>query len=165
MSLDDVLLERCEELVCECSARGLTVSTAESCTAGLVASSIADVPGASAVLRGGAVTYCNEVKHKVLGVGLDTLQVYSAVSYETAREMAQGSRRVFDSDVAVSLTGYAGPDGGTPEDPAGTVYLGLCTCRSVVSHRFHFAGDRNEVRMRAAIRAVELLLDSVRNTL
>ena len=159
MSLDDVLLERCEELVCECSARGLTVSTAESCTAGLVASSIADVPGAS------AVTYCNEVKHKVLGVGLDTLQVYSAVSYETAREMAQGSRRVFDSDVAVSLTGYAGPGGGTPEDPAGTVYFGLCTCRSVVSHRFHFAGDRNEVRMRAAVRAVELLLDSVRNTL
>lgn len=165
MSLDDLLLERCGELVHECSARGMTVSTAESCTAGLVASSIADVPGASTVLRGGAVTYCNEVKHKVLGVGLDTLRVHGAVSYETAREMAQGSRRVFDSDIAVSLTGYAGPGGGTPDDPTGTVYLGLSTCRSVVSHRFQFGGDRNEVRMRAAVKAIELLLDSARNTL
>lgn len=150
------------ELVALACERGLTVSTAESCTAGMVASAIADVPGASAVLRGGAVTYCDEVKHEVLGVRSDTLAEHSAVSRETACEMAEGSRRAFRSDVAVSLTGYAGPGGGTPADPAGTVYLATSDSSGTESHRCVFSGGRNEVRAKAACRALELLIERLR---
>ncbi|WP_085830412.1 CinA family protein [Collinsella vaginalis] len=142
-------------------AAGLTVATAESCTAGMVASLIADVPGASEVLRGGAVTYCDEIKHRVLGVSSETLERYTAVSPQTAREMALGARSLFSTDMAVSLTGYAGPGGGTPEDPAGTVYIGLADAHGVTVERGSFAGGRNEVRRAAAARALELLIDRV----
>ena len=101
----------------------MTVSTAESLTAGMIASTIADIPGASAVLRGGAVTYCDEIKHRVLGVEQETLDRFSAVSHQTAREMAAGSLELYQSDIAVSATGYAGPGGGTEQDPAGTFYI------------------------------------------
>lgn len=152
--------EVARELVRVAAGNGLTVSTAESCTAGMVASLIADVPGASAVLRGGAVTYCDEVKHKVLGVDLGTLERYTAVSAQTASEMAAGSRRLFASDAAVSLTGYAGPGGGTVDDPAGTVYIGIDGAAGAHVERCAFTGDRNEVRLRAAVRALELLVDA-----
>mgnify|MGYP002224020041 CR=1 FL=1 len=112
------------DLVEHASARGVTVSTAESLTAGMIASTIADIPGASAVLRGGAVTYCDEIKHRVLGVEQETLDRFSAVSHQTAREMAAGSLELYQSDIAVSATGYAGPGGGTEQDPAGTFYIG-----------------------------------------
>lgn len=138
--------------------RGFTLSTAESCTAGMVASLVADIPGASSVLRGGAVTYCNEIKHKVLGVSQETLDTYTAVSEQTACEMAAGSRGLFDSTVAVSLTGYAGPGGGTDTDPAGTVYIGISSRRGTYAERFVFNGSRNEVRSQAATKALELVL-------
>ena len=140
-------------------ARGRTVSTAESCTAGMVASSIADIPGASAVLRGGAVTYCNEIKHEVLGVSEQTLAAHTAVSEATAREMASGSKALFGSDVAVSLTGYAGPGGGTKTEPAGTVYIATCDSAGLLCERHVFSGSRNEVRAQAAARALELVAD------
>ena len=101
--------ELARDIVERASARGVTVSTAESLTAGMIASTIADIPGASAVLRGGAVTYCDEIKHRVLGVEQETLDRFSAVSHQTAREMAAGSLDLYQSDVAVSATGYAGP--------------------------------------------------------
>lgn len=142
--------------------QGLTVSTAESCTAGMVSSLIADIPGASAVLRGGAVTYCDEIKHRVLGVRTETLERYTAVSMQTACEMAQGSRRVFSSDVAVSLTGYAGPGGGTPDDPAGTVYIGIDSIRGTQAHRFVFSGSRNEVRKQAAEEAMRWIVEELK---
>ena len=140
-----------------CSARGLTVATAESCTAGMVASTIAGVPGASSVLRGGAVTYVNEIKRAVLGVSQESLDAYTEVSHPVAREMADGARRVFESDLAVSLTGYAGPGGGTAENPVGTVYLGISSAAGTESVRERFDGDRMRVRMQAALRALELL--------
>lgn len=149
------------ELVHRASQAGLTVATAESCTAGMVASTIADIPGSSAVLRGGAVTYCDEIKHRVLGVASETLVEHTAVSHETAGEMAAGARRLFGSDLAVSLTGYAGPGGGTPEDPAGTVYIGLASAGGVQTLRCTFPGERNVVRRAAAARALELLLESL----
>lgn len=156
--LEEKLESLAAEIVRVAGERGLTVSTAESCTAGMVASAIADIPGASAVLRGGAVTYCDEIKHHVLGVSEETLAAHTAVSYETAREMASGSRSLFSADVAVSLTGYAGPGGGTPEDPAGTVYIGTCDNLLTESTRFTFEGTRNEVRVKAAVKALELVL-------
>lgn len=140
---------------------GKTVATAESCTAGLVASSVADIPGASEVLRGGAVTYTDDVKHRVLGVSAKTLELHTAVSRETALEMATGARRLFESDVAVSLTGYAGPGGGTDEDPAGTVYIGLASKRGVDAWRYSFDGGRNEVRASACAKALQLLIDAI----
>ena len=114
--------ELTRDIVERASARGVTVSTAESLTAGMIASTIADIPGASAVLRGGAVTYCDEIKHRVLGVEQETLDRYTAVSHQTAREMAVGSLELYQSDIAVSATGYAGPGGGTEADPA----MGAC---------------------------------------
>ena len=126
--------ELARDIVEHASARGVTVSTAESLTAGMIASTIADIPGASAVLRGGAVTYCDEIKHRVLGVEQETLDRYTAVSHQTAREMAVGSLELYQCDIAVSATGYAGPGGGTEDDPAGTFYIGwvppMGACRS-----------------------------------
>ena len=140
------------------AAAGATIATAESCTAGLVAATIASVPGASAVLLGGAVTYCDRVKHEVLGVSAETLRRHTAVSEPTALEMAAGARRLFGAAVGVSLTGYAGPGGGTAADPAGTVYLATCTADGARCERCRFTGERNAVRAKAAIRALELVL-------
>lgn len=149
------------DVVAVAASRGLTVSTAESLTAGMVAASIADIPGASAVLRGGAVTYVNEVKESVLGVDAEDIARHTEVSHPVARQMAEGSRRLFASDVAVSLTGYAGPGGGTEKDPVGTVYLGISTADRTNSVRERFFGERFEVRARATARALELLLEEI----
>lgn len=145
-------------LVHACQQLGLTVATAESCTAGLVASTIAQVPGASEVLHGGAVTYVNEIKHRVLGVSQETLDTVGAVSFDCARQMAEGARRVFGADLAVSVTGYAGPGGGSSRDPVGTVYFGIAAPDTFSVTRCCFAGDRAAVRAQACTRALELLL-------
>lgn len=152
--------ELAREIVERATLRGVTVSTAESLTAGMIASTVADIPGASAVLRGGAVTYCDQIKHRVLGVEQDTLDRYTAVSYQTAREMAAGSLELYQSDIAVSATGYAGPGGGTEDDPAGTFYVGWAYRSAdggvpvVDSIRCHYEGDRSCVRAHAVAEAL-----------
>lgn len=158
MTLEGRLECAARELVDRARGIGLTFATAESCTAGLVAARIADIPGASDVLRGGAVTYCDAVKRRVLGVSEDTLRLHSAVSDPCAREMAVGARVLFEADMAVSLTGYAGPGGGTLDDPAGTVYIGLADERGVTCARCSFEGSRNDVRAHAALFALQMLL-------
>ena len=158
MTLEGRLECAARELVDRARGIGLTLATAESCTAGLVAARIADIPGASDVLRGGAVTYCDAVKRRVLGVSEDTLRLHSAVSDPCAREMAVGARGLFETDMAVSLTGYAGPGGGTLDDPAGTVYIGLADERGVTCARCSFEGSRNDVRAHAALFALQMLL-------
>lgn len=156
--------ELARDIVERASARGVTVSTAESLTAGMIASTIADIPGASAVLRGGAVTYCDEIKHRMLGVEQETLDRFSAVSHQTAREMAAGSLELYQSDIAVSATGYAGPGGGTEQDPAGTFYIGWAYCAAdggapiVDSARCHYEGDRSCVRACAVAEALECIV-------
>lgn len=142
------------QLVEACTDRRVTLATAESLTGGLIAATIADIPGASAVLKGGAVTYCDEIKHRVLHVSSDTLESQSAVSFACAREMATGARSLYDSDIAVSATGYAGPGGGTPRDPAGTFYIGcegdtgrFGEMAAVSSERFWHDGGRTVVRL------------------
>lgn len=120
-------VENLEEVVItELAKRGLHLACAESCTGGLLSSRITDIPGASAVFHMGAVTYANEIKTKLLGVPAETLQKYGAVSEQTARAMAEGVRRASGSELGISITGIAGPDGGTPEKPVGLVYLALC---------------------------------------
>lgn len=146
-----------QRLIAFASAHGLTVATAESCTAGRVAAVVGGVPGASEVLRGGAVTYVNEIKHRVLGVSEKTLATVGAVSERCACEMADGARALFGCDAAVSITGFAGPGGGTVENPVGTVYLGVADHDGARAVRRHFNGDRDDVRWQATMEALRLL--------
>ena len=137
--------------------RGLTLGLAESCTGGLIAKRITDVAGSSAYFLGGLVTYSNESKQALLGVRESTLAAHGAVSEETAREMAVGARRALGADVAVSVTGIAGPGGGSAEKPVGTVWIGIAMDDAVEARRFRFLGERDEVRERAAQAALALL--------
>lgn len=133
------------------------VTTAESCTGGLIAGTLVNVPGISAWFGEGYVTYSNEAKEKLLGVSHETLETYGAVSAETAREMAQGAARVAAADAAVAVTGIAGPDGGTAEKPVGLVYIG-CFCMGTVRVEKHiFDGDRAQVRAQSVQAALSLL--------
>lgn len=141
--------------------KGYKISAAESCTGGLVGSLITDVPGASAYFLGSAGTYCNEMKEHILGVSSDTLAKYTAVSAETAAEMADGSRRLYGSDIAVSTTGIAGPGGGTETQPVGLVYTGVAGPWGTITHRDVYPGDREEVKRRAATRAVYYMVQYI----
>ena len=150
-------------LVALLAERNLTVSTAESCTGGLVASSIVDVPGASAVFPGGAITYAPSVKSALLGVQEDLIARRGVVSPDVAAAMAEGARKRFGTDLAVSVTGVAGPDGGTPETPVGCVYIGVATVKKTVTFREDIPGDREEVRRGAAERAIRHCLFELTN--
>lgn len=148
-------------LVREYTEKGITISTAESCTGGLIAKLITDIPGSSAVLAGGCVSYTEAVKRNVLGVSEEILERDTAVSVACAKAMAEGARRLFGTDVAVSATGYAGPGGGTDRDPVGTVYLGLATAEKTICKRI-FVSDstRETVREEAAKTALEMALEA-----
>ncbi|MBL8133673.1 MAG: CinA family protein [Anaerolineae bacterium] len=118
-------------------ALGWTVCTAESCTGGLVAHRLTNIAGSSAYVLGGVVTYSNAAKEKLIGVRRETLIAYGAVSEQTACEMAEGARALFDADLAVSITGIAGPGGGTPEKPVGLTYIGLAQRGAAAQARRH----------------------------
>ena len=141
-------------------ARGLTLAFAESCTGGLVAKRITDVAGCSDVFMGSCVTYANEAKMRVLGVKAETLEKYGAVSAETAREMARGARERIGSDVAVSLTGIAGPGGGTQEKPVGTVYLAISTKNGEEVRKLSLSSMRSReyIRMVSASNAFDMVM-------
>ncbi len=155
------LYELAEKLVLRASERGLTLGTAESLTAGLISATIADVSGASRVLMGGVVSYDPSVKRNLLGVPQAVIDGPGAVSEPCARQMAEGARRALKADIAVSATGVAGPSGGTPETPVGTVYLGCATARSTQVEKCLFAGDRQSVREQAVKRALEMMLETM----
>ena len=140
------------------AAKGLTCATAESCTGGGVGSAITAVPGSSAVFAGGIISYANEVKERVLGVSRETLATVGAVSSETAAQMAEGARRLLQVDLAVALTGIAGPDGGSDEKPVGLVWFGLATPDGVRTEKAIFRGDRARVREQAVVHALGMLL-------
>lgn len=144
-------------IIRQAAAQSLTLGLAESCTGGLIAKWLTDPAGASAAFLGGVVAYANSVKEKVLGVRAETLAKYGAVSAETAREMASGARRVLGVDLALSITGIAGPAGGSPEKPVGTVWIGLADGTGTRAEQFRFDGERSLVRARAAEAALELL--------
>ena len=146
-----------EKLVALLKAQGLTCATAESCTGGGVGSAITAVPGSSAVFAGGVISYSNEVKREILGVSADILQNVGAVSSETAEQMAAGARRLLKTDLAVSLTGIAGPDGGSEEKPVGLVWFGLATKDGVRTEKCIFRGDRAQVRAQAITHALGML--------
>ena len=148
-------------LVAALESKGLTCATAESCTGGGVGSAITSVAGSSAVFLGGVVSYSNDVKADVLGVSRDSLARVGAVSSEVASQMATGARRVIGSDLAVSLTGIAGPGGGSAEKPVGLVWFGLATPSGVSTQSRIFSGDRAAIRAAAVEHALCLLLSAV----
>lgn len=151
------MIKAAENLVELLSASGLVCATAESCTGGSVAAAITDVPGSSAVFAGGVVSYANAVKRDVLGVKEDTLSSRGAVSPETAAQMAAGALSLLKCDIAVSLTGIAGPGGGSDEKPVGLVWFGLADKTGVRTEKAVFPGDREEVRRRAVVHALGML--------
>lgn len=138
--------------------KDLTLSVAESCTGGLCSSRFTDIPGSSAYFLGGAVVYSNESKEKLLGVSTDTLIRFGAVSEQTVSEMAQRARELFGSDIGISISGVAGPGGGTPEKPVGTVWFGFshATSRTFCEKR-NFAGTRDEIKNFAASTAIDMV--------
>jgi nicotinamide-nucleotide amidase len=147
-----------EELVLDAArAQGLTLATAESCTGGLVGARLTGVPGASAVFVGGVISYSDDLKRRELGVAEETLRDHGAVSAEAAREMAAGARERLGADLAVAVTGIAGPDGGTPEKPVGLVYLHALGPMGDSALRVTLPGDREAVRARATNLALHML--------
>ena len=135
---------------------GYSITTTESCTGGLLAGRLMNVPGISAAYKEGYITYSNEAKEKLLQVSHQTLEKYGAVSKETAYEMALGAANAANADVALSTTGIAGPDGGTPEKPVGLVYIGCCIKGEVTVEGHLFAGERAQVRVLAVEAALQL---------
>lgn len=139
--------------------RGKTLATAESCTGGGIGSVLTSVPGSSAVYKGGIITYTNEMKQALLGVSAEILSDRGAVSKETAEAMAMGAKRVCRSDIAVSVTGLAGPGGDDFGNPVGTVFIGYCDSITCQSREYHFSGDRDAVRSQAISAALNLILE------
>jgi len=137
----------------------LTLSTAESCTGGLLSSMIVDVPGASEAFMGGFITYSNEEKIKRLDVNKTIIKEHGAVSPQTAEAMAKGVCNAVGSSIGISTTGIAGPTGGTKEKPIGTVYIGLCYNGKTHSKQFLFKGNRQKVRLRTVKMALKMLID------
>jgi PncC family amidohydrolase len=138
---------------------GLTLATAESCTGGLVGNLITNVAGSSRYYLGGVVAYSYEAKVDLLSVSWDTLNVHGAVCADTVKEMAIGARCALKSNVAVSLSGIAGPDGGTPQKPIGTVWLGLSSKDGSWTRQYTFSGQRMEIKMQAAQEALKFVIE------
>jgi PncC family amidohydrolase len=145
--------------------RALKLALAESCTGGLIGSRITDVPGSSEYFLGGVVAYAYEAKAALLGVSWDTLNAKGAVSQDTVLEMARGARRVLNTDIAVAVTGIAGPGGETPEKPVGTTWIGLVAKEGEWTRLFQFSGDREQNKISSANAALRILLDYLQDEL
>lgn len=149
-----------EFVIQEANKKGLTLGAAESCTGGLVGHRLTNVSGSSSVFLGSLVTYANEVKENVLGVKEETLKSFGAVSEETAREMVSGVKKVLNCDIAISLTGIAGPGGGSAEKPVGMVCMGTASSE-VETHQFKFKGDREYLKLRFSEMGLHLLREEI----
>lgn len=154
----DLLAER---LIEEAALRNMTIALAESCTGGMIAGSLTDVSGASKVFLGSAVTYSNEAKIDILGVDPAIINDHGAVSSQCAEKMAEGAKRIFRSEIALSVTGIAGPDGGSEEKPVGTVWFGISLKGSTCTFKKQFSGERELIRNSAVKTALEALLERV----
>lgn len=145
-----------EYIVSMLKKRGMTVTAVESCTGGMIAATLTSVPGSSEVFHQGYVTYCDKAKHNMVGVRKKTLKKYTAVSMQTAREMAEGGAGKAKADCCLAVTGYAGPDSGNGE-PVGQVFIGCFVKGKTKVKEFHFQGNRQEIRKKAAEQALLLL--------
>lgn len=157
MSKEETLIQLLKE-------RNFTFSSAESCTGGLLMSTLINVSGASAVINEGFITYANQAKMKYLYVKEETLREYGAVSEQTAREMAQGLYLQTNADVTAAITGIAGPDGGTKEKPVGTVYIACSICGDTWVNQLSLHGDRLSIRTQAVSQTLNFILDCIRKS-
>jgi PncC family amidohydrolase len=139
--------------------RELTLVVAESCTGGLVGDRLTDVPGSSDYFLGGIISYANQAKVHLLGVRPETLEAHGAVSQATVLEMARGVRAALPAEIGLAVSGIAGPGGGTPEKPVGTVWIGLCATGFEDARHFHFSGSRRSIKRQSAEAALALLLE------
>lgn len=155
------LSERANRVIKAASQKGLTLSTAESLTGGMICETLVSVPGASQVVAGGVCSYMTRVKSAVLGVPEDIIENCGVVSEACAKSMAAGARRLMAADMAVSATGVAGPSGGTPETPVGTVFIGLATEIGESAKEYRFTGSRQSVREQAAAAAIDILYSAI----
>jgi PncC family amidohydrolase len=159
MTFDSNKVKKLAELLI---SKNMTLATAESCTGGLVGDLITDIPGSSAYYLGGVISYSNESKKGLLGVKQQTLDKYGAVSEQTAREMAEGVRKKFQSDVSVSITGMAGPEGGSESKPVGLTYIAVSSEKTTIAHTYFWKGDRKENKIYSAEAAIKACIDLVR---
>lgn len=164
---ENTLFELSKQIGLALELRGATLTTAESCTGGWIAKVITDVPGSSAWFERGFVTYSNQAKQQLIGVAAQTLETYGAVSESVVREMAQGALQAAEADYAISVSGIAGPDGGSDEKPVGTVWFGFADKQGqTFAITTCFAGDRDAVRRQATEFALQTLLnDFLKNKL
>lgn len=153
------MMTLCSEVLT--ALKGKTLATAESCTGGGIGAALTAVPGASQVYLGGVISYTNDVKHRVLGVPQETLDTYGAVSSPVAGAMAGGVRNLLGADVAVSVTGLAGPGGDDFGNPVGTVCIGYADRHRKLARQYHFEGDREAVREQSVRAALELILEAI----
>ena len=156
-------MTRLEYIAAELTARRQTATCAESCTGGLHAATLTSIPGSSAFFERSYVTYSDHAKQQMLNVSADTLRHYGAVSEETVREMALGALIAAKSDYALSISGIAGPDGGTADKPVGTVWFGFATKQRIWAKQYHFEGDRQSVRSQAVQYALMILENYLKN--
>lgn len=153
-----------EQIISECTERKVKVTTAESCTGGMVIAAITSIPGSSAITEMGLCSYSNRIKTEILGVSEKTLREYTEYSIQCAEEMAKGALKISGADYSVSTTGIAGPTGGTKDDPVGTVYFAAADKDTVISARERFEGDRDNVRKAASEKALKMLLELITNS-
>ena len=151
-----------EQIISKLIENNITISTAESCTGGSLGKIITSVAGVSSIYGYGFITYANEAKEKVLGVSHETLEKYGAVSYQTALEMAIGARSAANSDIAVSVTGIAGPGGGTVEKPVGLVYIAIADKNGAEYRKLLLDGNRDEIRAKTCDFVFELIKERLK---
>ena len=150
-----------EQIISKLVENNITISTAESCTGGSLGKIITSISGVSSIYGYGFITYANEAKEKILGVKHETLESYGAVSPETALEMAIGARKVSGSDIAVSVTGIAGPGGGTPEKPVGLVYIAIADKNGAEYRKLSLDGSRDEIRAKTCDCVFDLIKEKL----
>ena len=146
-----------KQIIDSSKKHNLTISFAESCTGGLLSSIITDIPGSSSVFLGGVIVYSNQLKTRILDVSLKSLDSAGAVSAEVAKEMASGLKKITKSDIVISITGIAGPTGGTRDKPVGTVFIALNTTDTIFVERFSFKGSRSEIKHKVTEKSLELI--------
>lgn len=162
MSLPPALAAKASEVLELCKLHGVMLATAESCTGGLVAAALTAIPGSSSVVERGFVTYSNQAKIEMIGVPEALIEAHGAVSAEVARAMAEGAVKHSRADISLSITGIAGPDGGTAAKPVGTVHIAAAQRGALTLHRHClFEGDRDSVREQSALAALELLMEQI----
>lgn len=155
--IDEAILRQCERVLTQLRARRWKIATAESCTGGLIAASLTAIAGSSDVVDRGFVTYSNDAKTQMLGVAPGVIEAAGAVSEDVARAMAEGALARSRADIAVSVTGVAGPGGGSDEKPVGLVWFGLATKSGVRAERMVFPGDRSAVRAATVVHALGMV--------